>query len=67
MCIHYYCSNDTITLHHSEFNQSGWSFNQSCGGIIGRAISVVNGSYTSQLIINVSQNFIGVIECASGS
>ena len=65
------CSSDEIILHHSQFNQFGHSFNETCGDsgpIIGRAVSVVNDSYTSQLIVNVSQSLIGEnIECASDS
>ena len=63
------CPNDRITLRHGEFNQPGYS--QNCGGsglIIGRAVSVMNGSYTSQLVVNVSQGIIGAnVECASDS
>jgi hypothetical protein len=61
-----HCPNDKITLRHSEFIQSGWSINQSCDGVIGRAVSVVNNSYTSQLTINVSQSLVGAnVECAN--
>ena len=56
---------------HSQFIQSGYSISQNCGDsgpIIGRAISVVNDSYTSQLIVNVSQGLIGTnVECANDS
>ena len=67
-----HCSSDRIVLRHSQFNQFGYSLNETCedsGPIIGRAVSVVNDSYTSQLIIvNVSQSLIGVnIECSSNS
>ena len=62
------CSSDEIILRHSQFNQFGYSINETCGDsgpIIGRAVSVVNDSYTSQLIVNVSQSLIGEnIECA---
>ena len=65
------CSSDGITLRHSRFNQFGYSLNETCedsGPIIGRAISVVNDSYTSQLIVNVSQSLIGAnIECSNYS
>ena len=59
-----YCFNDRITLRHSQFNQPEYNVNISgtCGDsgqIIGRAISAVNDSYTSQLIVNVSQNLVG--------
>ena len=63
------CSNDRVLLRHSEFNnQSGYSISQICGDsgpIIGRAVSAVNDSYTSQLIVNVSQSLINAtVECA---
>ena len=54
-----------------SFNQFGYSANETCGDsgpIISRAVSVVNDSYTSQLIVNVSQSLIGAnIECSSYS
>ena len=64
------CSSDRITLRHNPFiNQPGYSISQNCGDsgpIIGRAVSVVNDSYTSQLIINVSQSLIGTnVDCGS--
>ena len=38
------------------------------GQIIGRAVSAVNDSYTSQLVVNVSQSIIGAnVECARQS
>ena len=62
------CPNNKITLLHSQFNLIGYKINGTCGDggqVIGRAVSVVNDSYTSQLIINISQNLIGAnIECA---
>ena len=68
------CSSDAsaITLRHSQFmNQSGYSLSQNCSdsaSIIGRAVSVVNDSYTSQLIVNVSQSLIGAnVVCATDS
>ena len=42
-----HCSSDRIVLRHSQFIQSGYSFNETCGDsgpIIGRAVSVVNDS-----------------------
>ena len=67
-----HCSDDRITLCHSQFNQFGYSLNETCGDsgpIIAHAVSVVNDSYTSQLIIfNVSQSLISAnIECSSYS
>ena len=66
-----HCFSDRITLRHSQFFQSGYSNRQTCddsGPIIGRAISVVNDSYTSQLTVNVSQSLIGAnVECVSDS
>ena len=64
-----HCSNGRITLRHSQFNQFGYSVNETCGDsgpIISHAVSVVNDSYTSQLtIVNISQSLIGEnIECA---
>ena len=60
-----------IALRHSQFIQSGYSISQNCGDsgpIIGRAVSVVNDSYTSQLTVNVSQSLIGAnVECTSDS
>ena len=65
------CSGDEITLRHSKFNQFGYLIYQNCGDngpIIGHAVSVVNDSYTSQLIVNVSQGLIGAnVECARQS
>ena len=65
------CSSDEITLRHSQFIQSGYSLDETCGDsgpIIGRTVSVVNDSYTSQLIVNVSQSLIGAnIECSNYS
>ena len=64
------CSSDTIALRHSQFiNQPGYSISQNCGDngpVISRAVSVVNDSYTSQLIVNVSQSLIGTnVDCGS--
>ena len=62
-----HCTNDRITLRHSYFNQTGYNISGPCGDsgqVIGCAISAVNDSYTSQLIINISQSLIGAnIEC----
>ena len=66
-----HCLSDRIALRHSQFNQSGYSVSQTCGDsgpIISRAVSVMNDSYTSQLVVNVSQSLIGVnVECADDS
>ena len=63
------CSSDRIILRHSQFNQSGYSISHTCGDsglITSHAVSVVNDSYTSQLLVNVSQSLIGAnVECAS--
>ena len=66
------CSDDTITLRHGPFiNQPGYSISKNCndsGLIIGHAVSVVNDSYTSHLVVNVSQSLIGAnVECATDS
>ena len=62
------CSDDRITLRHSQFIQPGYNISQNCGDngpITGHAVSVVNDSYTSQLTFNVSQGLIGAnVECA---
>ena len=65
------CSSDRITLRHSLFNQPEYSVSGTCGDggqVISRAVSAVNDSYTSQLIVNISQSLIGAnIECAGVS
>ena len=64
------CAGGRIILRHSRF-ESGQNINQTCGAsgpIVSHAVSVVSDSYTSQLIINVSQHLNGsTIECASDS
>ena len=63
------CAGGRIILRHSQFN-SEHNIRQTCGAsgpVVGRAISVVNDSYTSQLTIIVSQHLNGSIECASDS
>ena len=68
-----HCPNERITLLHSYFNQIGYNISDTCGDIgqvIGHAVSVVNDSYTSQLVVNVSQNLIDAnveFECAKQS
>ena len=65
------CTNDRIILRHSLFNQSGHNINDTCRGsgqVIGRAVSVVNNSYLSQLTINITQSLIGAnVVCARQS
>ena len=62
------CAGGRIILRHSQF-ESGHNISQTCGAsgpVVGRAVSVMNDSYTSQLTINVSQHLNGsTIECAS--
>ena len=62
------CAGQRIILRHSQF-EPGYNINQTCGSggpVVGRAVSAVNGSYTSQLTINVSQQLNGsTIECAN--
>ena len=64
------CTGGRIILRHSQF-VSGHIISQTCGTsgpVVGRAISVVSDSYSSQLTINVSQHLNGsTIECASDS
>ena len=48
------CTHGSITLRHSQFD-NGITINTTCGTsgqVIGQAISVENGSYTSQLTIS---------------
>ena len=62
------CSRSTILLRHSEFNNSNYGINTTCGTsehIYSRAVSSDNGVYTSQLILNVSNDTVGdSIECS---
>ena len=64
------CQNDKITLRHSQFS-SGIEVHESCGTmqpIVGRSVAVADGSFTSQLIVNISENSIDkAIECANNS
>jgi hypothetical protein len=64
------CQNEKITLRHSQF-MSGTVVHESCGTmqpIVGRSVSVVHGSFTSQLLVNISENSTGkTIECANNS
>ena len=62
------CSQSTILLRHSEFNNSNYGRNTTCGTsghIYSCAVSSDNGVYTSQLILNVSNDTVGdSIECS---
>ena len=64
------CQNGEITLRHSQFN-TGTVLNRSCRTmppIVGRSVSVADGSYTSQLLVNISEDLFGrTIECANSS
>ena len=64
------CQNDKITLRHSKFN-TGIVLNETCGTmqpIVGRSVSIADGSYTSQLLVNISEDLFGrTIECANNS
>lgn len=64
------CSAGRILLRHSEYN-SGYSTSMTCGitGLVhAMAVSAENGSYTSQLILTISNNTVGgTIECSGGS
>ena len=64
------CQNDKITLHHSEFT-SGIVIQELCGTrvpIVGRSGLVAGDSYTSQLLVNISEDLLGrTIECANRS
>jgi hypothetical protein len=63
------CSDGSITLRHSQFSNR-LTINKTCGAtgqVIGQAISVENGSYTSKLIIEDTQQIIGnQIVCTMG-
>ena len=62
------CSRSTIFLRHSEYNNSNYGINTTCGTsghIYSRAVSSDNEVYTSQLILNVSNDTVGdSIECS---
>ena len=56
------CSDGSITLRHSQFGNGTTTINKTCGTtgqVAGRTISVENGSYTSNLIIEDTQQIIG--------
>ena len=51
------CLDGSIILRHSQFGNR-YTINKTCGisgQVIGQAISAENGSYTSQLTINITQ------------
>ena len=62
------CQNEKITLRHSGFT-SGTVIQESCemrGPVVGRSLSVAGGSYTSQLLVNITEELSGkTIECAN--
>ena len=63
------CQYDKITLRHSQFT-SGIVIQESCGArgpVVVRSVSVANGSFTSQLLVNISEDLFGTIECANES
>ena len=64
------CQNEKITLRHSQFT-SGIEIQEMCGArgpIVGRSVSVTDGSFTSQLLVNISEDlFCRTIECANKS
>ena len=64
------CLNEIITLRHSGFI-SGIEIQESCearGPVVVRSVSVAGGSFTSQLLVNISEDLLGrTIECANES
>ena len=64
------CQNDKITLRHSQFT-SGIVIQELCGArgpVVGRGALVADGSFTSQLLVNISEDLFGrTIECANRS
>ena len=64
------CLNEKITLRHSGFI-SGLEMQESCGArgpVVVRSISIANGSFTSQLLVNISEDLLGrTIECVNQS
>ena len=64
------CLNEIVTLRHSGFI-SGIMFQESCGArepVVVRSVSVANGSFTSQLLVNISEDLLGrTIKCANDS
>ena len=64
------CLNEIVTLRHSGFI-SGIMFQESCGArepVVVRSVAVTNRSFTSQLLVNISEDLFGrTIECANKS
>ena len=64
------CLNEIVTLRHSGFI-SGIEIQESCGArepVVVRSVSVANGSFTSQLLVNISEDLLGrTIKCANQS
>ena len=64
------CLNEIVTLRHSGFI-SGIEIQESCGArepVVVRSVSVANGSFTSQLLVNISEDLLGrTIKCANDS
>jgi hypothetical protein len=64
------CLNEKITLRHSGF-VSGIEIQESCGArgpVVARSALAANGSFTSQLLVNISEDLLGrTIECANES
>ena len=64
------CLNEIITLRHSGFI-SGIVIQESCGArgpVVVRSVSVADGSFTLQLLVNISEDQPGrTIECANES
>ena len=64
------CPRSRILIRHSQF-ENGFSVNETCGNngtVIVRTTSAVNNSYTTELIISVSEQLNGSrIECTSDS
>jgi hypothetical protein len=55
------CSDDSVILRHSQFS-TGLTINKTCGTtgqVFGQSISVEDGSYTSKLIIENTQQILG--------
>jgi hypothetical protein len=64
------CLNGKITLRHSGFI-SGIEIQNPCearGPVVARSAFVSDGSFTSQLLVNISEDLLGrTIECANES
>jgi hypothetical protein len=64
------CLYEKITLRHSQFI-SGIEIQESCrarGPVVARSASVAGGSFTSQLLVNITEDLFGrTIECGNES